>query len=111
MAVLAIGLAMGLSGVKPIPVILTVQALNGFILPLITFYLILLVNDPNIVPHKHRHSAYYNLVLIVLLGVMLLLGLNNIDRSISEFFHLTSQSHLEINFLITIFIMVVTAFC
>jgi Mn2+/Fe2+ NRAMP family transporter len=41
-AVLLIGFIFGISGVKPIPVILTVQALNGLILPLITGFLILI---------------------------------------------------------------------
>jgi manganese transport protein len=80
-AVLLTGFIFGVSGVKPIPVILTVQALNGLILPLITGFLILVVNDHVLIPESGRHAGWYNIVLLLILGCVLLIGLNNVDKA------------------------------
>jgi manganese transport protein len=81
-AVLLTGFIFGVSGVKPIPVILTVQALNGLILPLITGFLILIVNDKELMPQSGRHANWYNIILLAILGCVLLIGLNNVDKAI-----------------------------
>ncbi len=93
--VLLTGFAFGISGVKPIPVILVVQALNGLILPLITAYLILIVNDRELMPLSHRHARVYDLVLLLIFGAVLLIGLNNIDKSISSGLALENKNHFE----------------
>jgi manganese transport protein len=84
-SVLLTGFLFGISGVKPIPVILVVQALNGLILPLVTAYLIIVVNDDTILPKEHRHGSYYNLVLILIFAAVVLIGLTSVDKSISAF--------------------------
>jgi Mn2+/Fe2+ NRAMP family transporter len=94
-AVLLIGFIFGISGVKPIPVILTVQALNGLILPLITGFLILIVNDRNLIPENARHAGWYNVILLLILGSVLLIGLNNIDKTFVTVFELSS-SHFSL---------------
>ncbi len=94
-AVLLIGFIFGISGVKPIPVILTVQALNGLILPLITGFLILIVNDRNLIPENARHAGWYNIILLLILGSVLLIGLNNVDKAIVTALQLTS-SHFSL---------------
>jgi len=76
-AVLLTGFVIGMSGIKPIPAILAVQAINGFILPLITAYLVIIVNDKHIVTN-YRPSVLYNVVLLTILGVVLVLGLTNV---------------------------------
>ena len=88
--VLFTGFVFGISGVRPIPVILAVQALNGLVLPLLTAYLILLINDPVIIPSGHRHSLFYNVVLVLIFGSVLFMGLNNIDKSVSSWMRLSS---------------------
>jgi Mn2+/Fe2+ NRAMP family transporter len=92
--VLFTGFFFGVSGIKPIPVILAVQALNGLVLPLLTAYLILLINDPLIIPKEHRHSLFYNVVLMIIFSSVLFMGLNNIDKSISTWLHLSSGHFL-----------------
>lgn len=99
--VLFTGFLFGLSGIKPIPVILTVQALNGLILPLITFYLVIILNDKDIIPEPHRPSFIYNFILLIILGGVLLIGLNNVDKSISTALSLTDPSHLNLNLTLT----------
>jgi manganese transport protein len=91
--VLMSGFVFGISGVKPIPVILAVQALNGLILPLITMYLIIIVNDDEVVPKKHQHDSRYNIVLMVILLAVSLIGISNIDKSVSSSLVLEQASH------------------
>jgi manganese transport protein len=88
--VLLAGFAFGISDIKPIPVILAVQALNGLVLPLLTAYLILLINDTVIIPKEHRQSKVYNAVLILIFGAVLLMGLNNVDKSVSTWLGIPS---------------------
>jgi manganese transport protein len=45
LAVLVIGVSLGLADVRPIPVILLAQALNGLMLPLVGWFLLVVVND------------------------------------------------------------------
>lgn len=93
MLVLLTGFIFGISNVKPIPVILAVQALNGLILPLITMYLIIIVNDNEIVPRSQQHDSRYNIVLMVILLAVTLIGISNIDKSISATLTLEKSSH------------------
>lgn len=85
-SVLLIGFGFGISGVKPIPVILAVQALNGFVLPVLTYFLILLIHDRQLIPSAYRHSIGYDMILLIILGTTLLLGLNQVDKAISSGF-------------------------
>jgi manganese transport protein len=102
MLILFTGFIFGFSGVKPIPVILAVQALNGFVLPLLAYFLILLVNDKQVIPSANQHGLAYNLILILIFGVTLLIGLNNVDKAITTGFQL-STNHFEIVLIVTVF--------
>ncbi len=102
--VLSIGFLFGISGVKPIPVILIVQAINGLILPLIALFLILIVNDKTIMPAAYHHASWYNVVLFLILGFVIFIGLNNVDKSISAFLNLENPHFI---FSITISVIVV----
>ncbi len=93
-AVLLTGFVFGISGIKPIPVILFVQALNGFILPLLVFYLIIIVNSKEIIPENFRHPKIYNGVLLIILGTVLMMGLNNIVKTIVSAFSIEFEHHL-----------------
>lgn len=108
-SVLAVGFLFGISGIKPIPVILTVQAVNGLILPLITYFLIVIVNDPSLIPAAGRHASWYNAVLILILGCVLVLGFNNIDKVLVTVFKLKEQ-HLLIVFTLSGIISLYIAF-
>ncbi len=106
LVVLVTGFLFGISGIKPIPVILVVQAINGLILPLITVFLILIVNDPKIIPKQYQHAAWYNGILLLILAFVIFIGLNNVDKSVSSFFHLEPQHFLItsiVSVLVTVF--------
>lgn len=105
--VLLTGFGFGISGVKPIPVILAVQALNGFVLPLLTYFLIRMVNDSSLVKPEFQHAAWYNGVLLLIFGTTALIGINNINKAISDVFKVTS--HFEIVVVLTIALLVVVA--
>jgi Mn2+/Fe2+ NRAMP family transporter len=109
--VLLTGFVFGISGARPIPVILAVQALNGLILPLITMYLIIIVNDESIVPKKAAHGSRYNIVLMVIMLAVSLIGVSNIDKSTSAAFGLSEPSHplvvLGITFLVMVYPIIV----
>ncbi len=109
MSVLLTGFAFGISGIKPIPVILAVQALNGLILPLLTFFLILIINDSKVVSTQYRHSAWYDLVLLAILGTTLVIGFNNVEKAIANAFALTSGNHFKIIWGLTYAIILATA--
>jgi len=109
MSVLLTGFAFGISGIKPIPVILAVQALNGLILPLLTYFLILIVNDSKVVPDQYRHAAWYNLVLLAILGTTLIIGFNNVDKALTGALALASGNHFKFIGLLTSVILLVAA--
>ncbi len=102
--VLLIGFLFGISGVKPIPIILVVQALNGLILPLVTAYLIIIVNDETLIPKEHRHAGFYNLVLLIIFACVLLIGLTSIDKSVSAFAE-WKESHFILISTITVLVV------
>jgi manganese transport protein len=81
--VLLTGFFFGISGIKPVPVIVTVQALNGLILPLLVVYLTIIINDHRLIGQSFRHAAWYNTVLFGILLVVLVIGLNNVDKAVS----------------------------
>lgn len=107
--VLLTGFLFGVSGVKPIPVILAVQAINGLVLPLLTLYLILIVNDTTLMPAQHRPGKVYNLVLVIIFFAVLLIGLNNLDRSMSTAFSLSSASHFAFVLALSVFVALYVA--
>jgi manganese transport protein len=102
--VLLTGFGFGISGVKPIPIILAVQALNGFVLPLLTYFLIRMVNDKRLIKPEFQHPAWYNGVLLLIFGTTALIGINNIDKAVSDAFKL--KPHFEVVVAITIALLV-----
>ena len=84
--VLLIGFVFGVSGIKPIPVILLVQALNGLILPVLVSFLIIVSNDRRIINGRDKHSEWYNVLLLVVLFTVLLIGFTQINKSLNAAF-------------------------
>ena len=74
LGVLLSGVVLGVLGVKPVPVILLAQALNGILLPVVAIVLWRMVNDPGIMSSKHRNGRWSNLAMALVVGVAILLG-------------------------------------
>jgi manganese transport protein len=93
-AVLGIGFLFGISGIRPLPVILAVQALNGLILPLLVALLIGLINHKKLIPKQHRNGILANTVLYLLFGSVSVIGLNQVDKALLSL-GLFTTSHIE----------------
>jgi manganese transport protein len=88
--VLATGLAFGLSGIKPVPVILLAQALNGVLLPLVAVFLLLAVNDRRLVGAAALNGSLSNAATAAVVFVALVLGLAQLARAGAAAFGLTA---------------------
>ncbi len=93
--VLLTGFLFGISGIKPIPVILTVQALNGLILPLLVAVLIIVINQRRIIPATHVPGLLYNVLLLLMLGSVVLIGLNQVEKALISF-NLLAESYFHV---------------
>jgi Mn2+/Fe2+ NRAMP family transporter len=81
LSVLATGVAFGLSGVRPIPAIIVAQALNGVLLPLVAVFLLLAVNDRQLMGADAVNGRLTNLVMGCVVAVSLLLGAGGVLRA------------------------------
>lgn len=72
--VLAVGLAFGLSDYNPVKIIVIVQAINGVLLPVVTIFLFLAVNDKKLIPADFRNSLFQNLAMLLVVAVSLVFG-------------------------------------
>jgi Mn2+/Fe2+ NRAMP family transporter len=73
MVVLATGLGFGLLNVTPIPVIVAVQAINGILLPFVTIFLFIAVNNRSLLG-DYCNSTAQNLAMGLVVLVTALLG-------------------------------------
>jgi Mn2+/Fe2+ NRAMP family transporter len=78
LVVMGFGLTFGLLGVKPVPVIVLAQAANGLLLPIVTLFLLIAVNNKNMIPVGYRNNLWQNIAMVVLVGVTGFLGLRNV---------------------------------
>ena len=83
-AVLLIGVTFGVLQVQPVPAIILAQALNGIILPLVTFFLLLMVNDANLLDKKHINAMWYNLLMGAIFFITLIIGLTNVAKALTK---------------------------
>jgi Mn2+/Fe2+ NRAMP family transporter len=81
---LLVGLAFGVSGVRPIPVILVAQALNGILLPVSAIVLLLLVNDRGLMGERALNGPVSNLFLGLVTAVTVLLGVAGVARVVAR---------------------------
>lgn len=77
--ILLVGVLVGISGLKPIPVIILAQAANGLILPFLTFAIWLIINSPMMRSEKNGRAA--NAFMAVTLFVSTILGLLNVVKA------------------------------
>jgi len=83
-AVLLIGLTFGMLQVQPVPAIILAQALNGIILPLVTFFLLLMANDAALLNHKHINKQWYNVLMAAIFFITLIIGLTNVAKALTR---------------------------
>ncbi|UFH56459.1 Nramp family divalent metal transporter [Spirosoma sp. KNUC1025] len=78
LVVMATGLTFGLLNVTPIPVIVAVQAINGILLPFVTVFLFLAVNNRALLGDTYRNSLGQNVAMGFVVIVTAVLGLWNV---------------------------------
>ncbi|MEM8907488.1 MAG: divalent metal cation transporter [Bacteroidota bacterium] len=81
-SILGIGLLFGSLAVKPIPAIILAQAINGILLPLVASFLLLAINDQQLIPALYRNTLLTNLVLLGIVGLSGFLGLHNVLKAL-----------------------------
>lgn len=75
---LAVGLVFGLMGAKPVPIILLAQVANGLLLPVVTVFLLIAVNNKLLIPTAYRNKAWQNAAMLAVVLITTFLGLRNI---------------------------------
>ncbi|AKD56683.1 Nramp family divalent metal transporter [Spirosoma radiotolerans] len=76
--VLTTGLVFGLLNVTPIPVIVAVQAINGILLPFVTVFLFLAVNNKSLLGDKYCNTLWQNIAMGSVVLVTAVFGLWNV---------------------------------
>jgi len=82
--VLLVGVGFGLADVQPIPAIILAQALNGVVLPFVAVFLILVVNDRNLMGERGLNSFFLNAIMSAVVVVTLILGIMNIAKAVAS---------------------------
>lgn len=103
--VMATGLVFGLLEVRPVPIIIAAQAVNGLLLPVVAAFLFLAVNDRQLLPAAYRNAAWHNVLLLLITGLVFCLGLNQIWSALKNLIpsiNTASRSIWLINFGLTV---------
>lgn len=80
MVVLLIGIGFAIVNVRPIPAIILAQALNGFLLPFVSIFLFIVINNKKITGQQ-SNSFLLNLLMIFVIFITLILGMNSAVRA------------------------------
>ncbi|HNP18912.1 MAG TPA: divalent metal cation transporter [Fulvivirga sp.] len=78
---LVFGLFFGFLDLKPIPVIIAAQALNGLVLPLMVVVLIIMTNNRKLLSNN-INGIVLNVIAFLVLDIVLLIGLNNCKKAL-----------------------------
>ncbi len=81
--ILLVGVTFGFLQIKPVPAIIMAQAFNGFILPFISVFMIIIVNDPRVMKEK-INSHFSNFMMGFVLFITLLIGFLNVIKALQK---------------------------
>ena len=80
--VMLAGIGFAITNVKPIPAIILAQALNGFLLPFVSIFLFMSINNKKLVGEKWVNSLGLNLITLLIIAITIIIGLNNVARAV-----------------------------
>jgi Mn2+/Fe2+ NRAMP family transporter len=80
MAVMLVGFLFGISGYRPVPIILLAQTLNGILLPIAALFLLRVMNQKGLLPPHLRNNGLQNVLMVVVVSVAVMLGLHSLIR-------------------------------
>lgn len=89
--VLGVGLLFGLLEIRPIPVIIVAQAINGVLLPIVAIFLLLAVNDKRLLPEAFINRVWSNVFMLLIVGVATVLGLTNVWKAWGNFIPILNE--------------------
>ena len=89
LTVLAVGTGFGLAGFKPVPVIILAQALNGALLPIVAVFLLVVVNDSELMG-EHVNGLWANVATIGAGALCTVLGARGLLSAASSATGMTS---------------------
>ena len=79
--VLTVGIVLGYLQIKPVPAIVAAQAFNGLILPFVSIFLFMVVNDKRVMGREHLNGWFSNVMMIIVTWVTLVLGIVNVSKA------------------------------
>lgn len=82
--VLATGVFFGLIDVRPIPAIIIAQALNGVLLPFVSVFLFLVVNDRSLMGDRGVNGLVPNLLMGAIVAVTIILGVSKTAQTVGS---------------------------
>lgn len=82
--ILLTGIFFGLTDVRPIPVIILAQALNGILLPFMAVFIFLLINDRKLLGEKGINGPFLNICAGFVVIVTILLGITNLAKAFTR---------------------------
>ena len=83
---LTIGVVLGFLQISPVPAIIAAQAFNGLILPFVSMFLFMVVNDSSIMGKCHLNGWVSNVLMIIVTWVTWVLGLSNVVKAFLNVF-------------------------
>ena len=107
MLVLFTGLIFGLSQVKPIPIIILAQAVNGILLPFLAVAILLILNNKKIM-QQHANKLAGNILLLLIVWVTCILGILNLLKAFYSTFGVAQSITNVILIVITLFSLLIT---
>ena len=87
LGVLIAGVAFGVADVRPIPIIILAQALNGILLPFVAVFLFLIVNDRQLMGKSGLNAPVANVLMGAVVMVTIVLGVNGLIRAAAAAFN------------------------
>lgn len=109
--VLLVGVIFGILQVKPVPAIIIAQAFNGFILPFISVFMLMIINNPVVMKEK-INSHFSNILMSFVVWITLLIGTFNLLKASESTFDLNLNNKdlvfalvASINLIITVVII------
>ena len=82
--VLLTGLIFAMTNVKPIPAIIVAQALNGFLLPFVSVFLFMAINNKKLMGDRWVNASFLNGATLFIIAVTITIGLMNIGKGLGN---------------------------
>lgn len=94
LSVLAAGLIFGVLNIKPIPIIILAQGLNGTVLPLVAVFLVVQANNSTLLKGQ-VNPWWLNVMAFIIIDLVMIIGLSNIMGALGKISDFTLENNLN----------------